>query len=136
MEVVTLNWWAVVVAAVAYWALGALWYSPALFAGAWLKGIGKTKEQLDAGFTPWVFVFALLFSFLAAYGIARIYVLIGLVSIWDGIVLGLLCGTCFVLPSMGVNDMFEQRPCQLSFLNILYHVAGFVVIGVIIGAWH
>jgi hypothetical protein len=135
MGTATINWWAVITAAVAYMALGALWYSPALFAAAWMKGIGKTKEQLAAGFTPLVFVWALFFSFMAAYGIGRIFVLIGLSSVWDGIVLGLLAGTCFVLPTMGVNDIFEQRPCRLCFINVLYHIAGFVLIGVIIGAW-
>jgi Protein of unknown function (DUF1761) len=135
MESVSMNWWAVIVAAVAYMVLGALWYSPVLFASAWMQGIGKTKEQLEAGFSPLVFVWALFFSFMAAYGIARLFVLIQLASVWDGIVLGLLAGTCFVLPTMGVNDVFEQRPCRLCFINILYHIAGFVVIGAIIGAW-
>ncbi len=131
-----MNWWAVIVAAVAYFALGAIWYSPVLFSKAWLKGIGKTKEQIDAGFSPLVLVWAFVFSFIASYGIARLYVWSHLATVWDGIVLGLLCGTCFALPTFAINDIFEQRPRQLSFINVLYHIAGFVLMGVIIGAWH
>ena len=136
METASLNWWAVIVAAIAYMALGAVWYSPPLFANAWMKGIGKTKEQITAGFSPLAYVWALILSFVAAYGIARIYVWANLVTVWDGIVLGLLAGICFVLATMGVNDIFEQRPCQLSAINILYHLVGFIVIGIIVGAWH
>ncbi|MEW5794927.1 MAG: DUF1761 domain-containing protein [Candidatus Zixiibacteriota bacterium] len=136
MAAISMNWWAVIVAAIAYMALGAVWYSPPLFAGAWMNGIGKTKEQIAAGFSPVTYVWALILSFLVAYGIARIYVWAKLATVWDGIVLGLLAGICFVLTSMGVNDLFEQRPRLLSAINILYHLVGFILIGVIIGAWH
>lgn len=136
MGIVTMNWWAVIVAAIVYMALGAVWYSPMLFGNAWMKGIGKTKEQLAAGLSPLSYVWALVLSFLAAYGIARICVWAQRGTVWEGIVIGLLAGTCFVLASMGVNDIFEQRPRQLSFINVLYHIVGFILIGIIIGAWH
>ena len=43
MESMGINYWAVLVAGVAYMVLGAIWYTPALFGNAWLKAIGKTK---------------------------------------------------------------------------------------------
>ena len=135
MGIVTMNCWEIIVAAIVYMALGAVWYSPMLFGNAWMKGIGKTKEQLTAGLSPLSYVWALVLSFLAAYGIARICVWAQRGTVWDGIVVGLLAGTCFVLSSMGVNDIFEQRSRQLSFINVLYHIAGFILIGIIIGAW-
>jgi hypothetical protein len=135
MPAITMNWWAIIVAAVVYMALGAIWYSPSLFGNAWMKGIGKTKEQLKAGFSSLSYVWALIFSFLAAYGIARICVWAQRGTVWDGIVIGLLAGVCFVLASMGVNDIFERRPCRLTLINVLYHIVGFIIIGVIIGAW-
>ena len=136
MTTMTMNWWAVIVAAIVYMALGAFWYSPALFGKTWLKGIGKTQEQLKAGFSPLSFVWSLVFSFLAAYGIARICVWAMLSGVWNGIVVGLLAGVCFVLSTIGVNDLFEQRPRQLTFLNVLYPLVGYVIIGIIVGAWH
>jgi len=135
MATTSMNWWAIIVAAVAYMALGAVWYSPALFGKAWMKGIGKTREQITAGFSPLSYVWALVLSFLAAYGIGRIYVWAQLMTVWDGIVVGLLAGICFVAATMGINDIFEQRPRQLSVINVLYHVVGFIVIGIIVGAW-
>ena len=135
MEMGSVNFLSIIVAAVAYMALGALWYSPMLFGNAWMKGIGKTREQLTANASPVNYVLGLIFSFIAAYGIARIMIWTNRGSISDGIVIGLLAGVCFVLATMGVNDAFEKRPCSLTAINVLYHIVGFIVIGVIVGAW-
>jgi len=135
METASVNFVSIVVAAVAYMVLGALWYSPILFGSAWMRGIGKTKEQVAADFSPANYVYALITSFVAAYGIARIMAWAGRHTISDGIVVGLLAGVCFVLTTMGINDIYEKRPMGLTFINVLYHIAGFVVIGIIVGAW-
>jgi len=135
MEMGSVNFLSIIVAAVAYMALGALWYSPVLFGNAWMKGVGKTKEQVAAGASPMNYIMALILSFIAAYGIARIMIWTNRGSIWDGIVIGLLVGVCFVLSTMGVNDVMENRPKGLTVINILYHIVGFIVIGIIVGAW-
>jgi len=135
MEATAINYLAVLVAGVAYMILGALWYSPVLFGSAWMKGIGKTKEQVtkDASFLN--YLIGLVGAFIASYGIARIMLWTGRGSVADGIVIGLLAGICFVLTTMGINDTFEKRPAGLTIINILYHIVGFIVAGIIIGAW-
>lgn len=129
------NFLSVIIAAVAYMILGALWYSPALFGNAWMKGIGKTKEQVAADFSPINYFWALCTSFLASYGIARIMVWSNRGEISDGIMIGALAGVCFVLATMGINDIFESRPKGLTIINALYHIVGFIIAGVIIGAF-
>lgn len=135
MEPVGINYLAVLIGAVAYMTLGALWYSPVLFAKAWMKGIGRTKEQVESGASPINYVVGLVTAFIASYGIARIMLWTGRHSIADGIVIGLFIGICFVFTSLGVNDTFEKRPKLLTAINVLYHTLGFIIIGIIIGAW-
>lgn len=135
MEPVTINYLAVIVAAVAYLIIGWLWYSP-LFGAAWMKGIGKTKEQVAAGASALNYILALIFGFIASYGIARIMVWSGRNSITDGIMIGLVVSICFVLATLFMNDTFEKRPVGLTFINVLYHIVSLVVAGIIIGAWH
>ena len=135
MESMGINYWAVLVAGVAYMVLGAIWYTPALFGNAWLKAIGKTKEQVAAGFSPLNYLWALITSLVAAYGIARVLIWRGTHSLEGGIIVGLLAGVCFVMTSMGVNDIFENRSKGLTIMNVLYHLVGFVIIGIIIGVW-
>jgi hypothetical protein len=44
-----INWLAVVVAAIACFLLGGLWYSPVLFGKAWQRETGLTDEKLRNG---------------------------------------------------------------------------------------
>lgn len=41
----TLNWLAVVVATLLAFAVGAVWYTPALFGKAWMKSIGLKESD-------------------------------------------------------------------------------------------
>jgi hypothetical protein len=135
MEPAGINYLAVLVSAVAYMIIGALWYSPILFGNAWMKGIGKTKEEITAQSAAWKYIWALAMSFIAAYGIARIMLWTGGNSITDALLIAILAGICFILTTFTVNDNFEGRPMGLSFINVFYHVVGFIVMGIIIGAW-
>lgn len=135
MEPITINYLAVVVAAVVYFVIGALWYSPALFGTAWMRGIGKTKDQMAGGSAALNYLMGLITAFIASYGVARIMVWSGGNSIRDGIITGILVGVCFVLATMFMNDSFEKRPMGLTIINVLYHIVGLLVAGIIIGAW-
>jgi len=136
MESASINYLAVAVSALAYMALGAFWYSPVLAGNAWLKAIGKTKEQVAKESSAINYLVGLIFSFVAAYGIARIMQWTGGYSVGAGIKISLLAGVCFVLTTMGVNDIFENRPRSLTAMNILYHLVGFLIMGIILGLWH
>ena len=135
MESTAINYLAVLVAGVVYTALGALWYSPVLFGNAWMKGIGKTKEQVAADYTAISMLWGLIGSLIAAYGIARVLLWRGTISVVDGLVVALLAAVCFVGTTLAVNNIFEKRPCSLFFVNWLYYLVGFAIMGIIIGAW-
>lgn len=135
MMLSNVNYLAVLVAAIAYMALGALWYSPVLFGNAWMRGIGKTKEQVMAGFSLLNYLWGIITAFVAAYGIARLTGMTGGNTVADAVIISLLAAICFVLTTMGINDVFEKRPKGLTFINIFYHIVGFVIIGIIIGLW-
>jgi len=131
-----INYLAVIVAAVAYFVIGALWYSPVLFGKTWMKGIGKTPEQMAGGSAILNYLMGLITAFIASYGVARVMLWSGRSSIGDGIITGVLVGVCFVLATMLMNDIFEKRPKGLTAINVLFHIVGLVVAGIIIGAWH
>lgn len=135
MESAGINWLAVIASTIAYMVLGALWYSPALFGKAWMSALGKTEEEIKAQSSPLNYIWALILSFIAAYGIARILNWIGDYSVSRSIIVSLLAGICFVLTTMGVNDIFEGKSRSLTAINVLYHIIGFFVIGLILGIW-
>ena len=133
--IATVNYWAILTAGAVYMALGALWYSQALFGKVWLAGIGKTKQQAEANHAGWKMGLVLVGSLVAAYGIARI--LTGFVdpSLFNGVRVGVLGALCFVIAPMGVNDLMEGRPVKLFLVNAIYNLVGFVIMGAIIGFW-
>lgn len=70
MKDVKINYLAVVLAAVLYWLLGAMWFT--VFANPWLAGIGKTMEQLKQqnGNSPMPYIVALACNLVLAYVLA------------------------------------------------------------------
>ena len=135
MQTMEVNYLAVLVAGAAYTILGALWYSSALFGNAWLRHIGKSKEQAEADFSIWKIVGAFVGSLIAGYGIARILSWTSLEPLWGGFAVGLIGGICLVGTTVWMHVTMEGRSFKLAILNSLYSIVGFVIMGVIIGLW-
>ncbi len=135
MPVVTMNYLAILVGAILSVAIGAIWYLPALFGKAWMAAIGRTKEQVDADFSPLKIVWAVIFGFVISYGLARLLVWSGKSTPLGGLEVGLLACISFVVTTTGVQLMFEGRPTKLNFIYALHHLVEFLAIGLLLGAW-
>lgn len=61
----SMNWLAVLVAAVSSFVIGGLWYGP-LFGRAWMQAFGFTEEDLKQRSVPKTFGLSLLLAFVAA----------------------------------------------------------------------
>ena len=127
-----LNWWAILTATVAAFALGYVWYGPA-FGKAWLAALGKTEEDIQPSPTPFVV------SFVAALAtcvvVAALMSGLGMTGIADGAVLGLLTGIAFIAASMASDTAFCGRGWRLWAIQAGYRVTYSVLMGAIIGVW-
>ena len=128
-----LNYWAIVVAVVAVWLIGGIWFAPGVFGKTWMKavGIGKKEMRGSAGkHILWV-VFQLLTAFVLAVVLAKF----GAKNVQ-----GALCGAFwvwlgFAVPLL-VNAMLWGK---LKFKGFLVQ-AGFVlvsysVIALLVSLW-
>jgi hypothetical protein len=70
MQDVDVNWIAIIVAAIVPMVLGALWYSPMLFAEPWMRAVGRTHEEL--GDASLGYLLSAVGAFLTSYVLARI----------------------------------------------------------------
>jgi len=131
----SINDLAVLVGAVLYMVIGALWYAPFLFGNTWMKLIGKTEEQIKADFNPIMYLWTLIASFIAAYGVARLFEMVGGGDIMTAVKISLLVSICFIGSAFYVNHMFEGKSRTLTIIYVLQHVVTLVLIGVIVGAW-
>lgn len=127
-----IDWIAVLAATIASFAVGALWYSPLLFAKPWQRETGLSDEEIGRADMRKTFAGAFILTFLAALAFAAFLgPNAGLVF---GASAGFAAGLFWVAGALGVNYLFEQRSLRLWLINGGYNVATFTVIGAIIGA--
>ena len=132
-----INWWAVLVAGAAYFMLGALWYSKALFGNKWIKlvNIDTTNPDLKKGMGG-MMLSTLVLVLIVSVGLA---LLIRMISFGDnyiyGIKLGLLTGLTFATTAVSINYVYERKPANLYLINNGYHVVGHVLAATILVLW-
>ena len=127
-----LNWLAVIVAAIATFVLGALWYGP-IAGKAWMRASGMTEEKVASANMAKVFALAFVLQLLAAVALAMF---IGpAASLSFGLFAGFMTGMFFVGTALGVVYLFEQRPMALWAIDGAYQVLAFTLMGGILGAW-
>jgi hypothetical protein len=125
-----INWIAVLVATLASFALGALWYSPVLFGKAWQREAGLTDEQLARGNKARIFGLTLVLAFLAAWNFANF--LGPRPSLALGLGAGASAGLLWVAGSMGINYLFERKSFKLFAINGGFHTLQFAIIGLVL----
>ena len=138
IDIGSINWLAVVVGAAIYFVLGALWYSPPLFARPWQAAIGWDDSRPQPQTNPLTYIVPAVLYLVAGISTALIATATGTDTLTEGIVLGLVTGLGFALPMVGVEATFDPnkpRPMTWFLITVAYHLIGFVVLGAIIGAW-
>ncbi len=130
----TLNWWAIIVAAVSAFLAGWVWFSPMLFEHRWMKVSGMSPEKVKNANMGKTFGGAFFLTLLASINLGMF---LGPQStLAFGIAAGAAAGIGWIAPAIGVVYLFEQRPLAQWFINAGYWVVTFVIMGAIIGAWH
>jgi hypothetical protein len=128
------NYAAVIVAAIAYWILGAIWYG-VLFSKPWMALEHITVEQAQ-GVSPVIpYIVSFLLEILIAYSLAQLCIWRNANTAGRGASVGVLLWIGFIGPISFMNYMFEMRPRTLFAINEFYPLAGLVLMGAIIGAW-
>lgn len=132
-----INWIAVLVAAVAYFALGALWYSKILFAPKWLAYLKiDPNDPVAKKGMGMMFGGSLVMMFIQCLAIAILNERLGLIGGWmSGVKLGAFVGCCFCSTTVAINYLYEKKPLGLWLINAGYVVVGCVIAGVIICSW-
>jgi Protein of unknown function (DUF1761) len=131
-----INYIAVIIATLAGFGLGAVWYM--VLGGVWLNAIGKTKEQLAKDEGPakaLPFIIALVALFIMALMLAGLMGHLGDVSVRGGAITGLLVWVGFVITAMGVNHAFGGAKPMLTLIDGGHWLAVLLVMGAVIGAF-
>jgi uncharacterized protein DUF1761 len=128
------NYPAVIVSAVAYWLLGALWFA-VLFGKSWMSFEHITEEQARSmnPVVPYIITFAL--NLLIAFVLAQLCIWRNANTAGRGAALGILVWIGFIGPVTYSTYMYEMRPKELFAINEFYPLVGLCLMGTILGAW-
>lgn len=134
MEKLYINHLAVFVCALLSLALGALWYSPALFFKAWQKEAGLSDEQVARANPAKTYSLTFLLAWIISYNLA--FFLGASQTNWQwGLAAGLLAGAGWASTMFVIISLFEQRSFKYMMINAGYITVYFALIGFVLGIW-
>lgn len=130
------NWLAVLVAGVAWFILGAIWYIPPVMGKRWQRA-GGIEVPEGAGPNPAVFGLTLIAYLVGAAVTAMLAAATGTDTVGEGALLGLLVGVGYALTAAAVTAIYDQKPDPFGWfwINGVFNVIGLTVVGAIIGAF-
>lgn len=128
MNFLAVNWLAIVLATVASFAFGAVWYMG--LSKQWLNAVGKTKEELGVGYTP--FIWSAAVELVMAYMLALLTPLVmGDLSIAAAIQTAILLWVGFVATTLIMNHRYEGMKWSLTIIDGL-HILGVLIIQAVV----
>ncbi len=131
-----LNWLAVLVATVIYFALGGIWYAPPVFGRVWQRAGGI---EIPEGQRPGAkfYVGPLITCFIASVATAMLAFGTASASVAEGLVLGIVVGVGYAFTLSILGGLFEQRPEPWVYVAIGggYHIVGLLIVAVIVSVW-
>ena len=130
-----INYLSVVVAALAGFGVGAIWYM--VLGTAWLDALGKTEDDIKGSGAAQAmpFIIALVADLVMAIMLAGLMGHLGDVSVRGGLISGFFIWVGFVITTMGVNHAFSGASPKLTAIDGGHWLAVLLVMGAIIGAF-
>jgi hypothetical protein len=132
-----INYLAVLACGIVFMVVGALWYSPLLFAKPWMKAMGKSQEEIQAmqqGVWKSYFV-SLIGALVMAFVLAHIIDYVKADTALKGAQTGVWMWIGFVITSSLGGILFEGRPKALYFIYNGYQLVSLVLMGIILALW-
>lgn len=130
MTLAATNFIAILVAAVAGWLFGMVWYMS--LGNAWMSAIGKTREDLKP--SPGPFVIAFVALLVMGWVLAGVIGHMGQVTIRNGVLSGFWMWLGFVITTLTVNHGFGGQKPKLTLIDGGHWLGVLLVQGAVIGA--
>lgn len=126
---------AVIVAAIAQFILGFLWYGP-LFGKAWRSMMGvKEQSTSGGGMGTSTLVWTFIASLVTAGVLRKFATMAGAHSLGAGVALGATAWLGFIATVTLASVLYEKRSVNLYVLNNGFQLVSLAVMGAIVAAW-
>ena len=131
MDLMDVNWIAVVGAAACGFVVGGIWYGPVM-GKKWMGAVGLTEEDVQSGNMGLIYGGAFAFSVLASWTLAHTFASYGAELSFAVKVLtafGIAIG--FIVPAIGTNYLFSQKTKALFFIDATYWLLFYTAMGLV-----
>lgn len=137
---IAINYFAVVVAAVAAFLFGWAWHSPILFEKPWIR-LMKYANMEDAthgaAVTPTQgIVLNGLMTLVVSYVLAHFVVIANITDLSGSLQLAFWLWLGFMVPIMFNQVLWEKKSWALFGFNAIYQLVSLAIMAVILGLWH
>lgn len=126
----SVNYLAVLVATIAAFVIGGVWYSPALFGKQWMKAVGLKENDAKKGMAP-----TMIKSFIITFIMATTLAIFTPAGLNEGLMVGAVLGIGIASMSSLNNMVYELKPTNLMVINFGYILLMYLAMGAILGAW-
>lgn len=130
------NYLIVLIAAVASFVLGFLWYGP-VFGKHWMKLMGFTSKSVKSMKLSPGSAMALGFvsTFVTAWFLAIVISATGAEGVWEGLMVSSWIWFGFIATTTLGGFLWEGKTLKLYLFNVVYHLVNFALMGSIISYW-
>ena len=123
------NWLAVVLAALAGFVVGGIWYGPVM-GKKWMGAVGLTEDQIKQGNMGLIYGGAFAFSLLASWTLAHTFSTYAQdLSVFVKVLTALGVALGFIVPAIGTNYLFSQKSKTLFFIDASYWILFYIAMG-------
>ena len=142
MSFASLNYWPILIAAIASFAFGALWYG--LLGRQWMTARGLSEADMAAakaqmGRLPVPYIVAFVALLIMAWMLAGVLFHLGQAglapSIRTGLISGFFLWLGFVITTMAVNHAFQGARGALTLIDGGHWLGVLLIQGAILGWW-
>jgi len=140
MNLMGINLWSVLVAAIATMVVGFLWYSPLLFARPWMVLMGYDPEdkaklaEMQKGAGK-MYALSFVASLVSAVVLAKIIAITTVSSALYGMKIGFAVWLGFVTTVQLTSVLFARQPVKLYLINTGYQLVCYLAMGAILAVW-
>jgi hypothetical protein len=128
-----LNWLAVIVATVAWFAFSAIWYSVPPLSKAWMREAKVTPGDGPPLVTLLIPTF--IGYFVTTIVIALLARAIGASELMDGLTLGVVLGVGFGVIGALVVQIYEQKGGSYWLINGINAIIAYSIVAIIVTVW-
>ncbi|MEM7730441.1 MAG: DUF1761 domain-containing protein [Pseudomonadota bacterium] len=132
------SWLAVILATIAFYALGAIWYG-VLFSDAWMAAEGLTQETADAlmaetGMASWL-GFSLLITLAQAIGLLMVLHLAGATRLATSLRYAFWLVVTVVLPVVAYASVYTGYPWNGFLIDAGHMLLGYLIMAAVYAAF-